>query len=605
MTLTVEFEPIGRRGEFTQDNSLLECAHRIGVDLIALCGGHGNCEHCKVQVINGETSKITVDEENLLSKKEIEHGYRLACQTYPIGNLKLIVPLESLSTPQRTQLEGREIHVKPEGILRSLNVQVEKPALTEPHADEQLFWRALDEKFNVTSGKFDLVVQRELPGKLKELGWALSVALRRDEVVGIGPPGTIWYGVAVDLGTTKLAAYLVDLATGETMASKGVMNPQISMGEDIVTRITAANQAESKRKELHDVLVNSLHRLMTDLCHEIGIENTQVVELVAVGNTVMHHFFLGLPVRQLGELPYIPAVLGAVDIKAREIGLNTAPGAYIHLLPNIGGYVGADHIAMLLASDFHKRSGVVLGLDIGTNTEICLNHHGELTSLSCASGPAFEGAHIKHGMRAATGAIEHVRFNDGELLLQTVGESEPIGICGSGLLDVISELRRLGIIDKGGRLGEHRNVIQDAGIKEFLLVAADQKNSRNSVSISQKDIRELQLAKAAIRVGIRTLVELNNLRESDIDQVIIAGAFGSYINISSAIRIGMLPDLPLERFDQIGNAAGSGARMALISSQKRLEAQEIANKVRYFDLATLPDFQTKFTQATVLDNKLD
>jgi uncharacterized 2Fe-2S/4Fe-4S cluster protein (DUF4445 family) len=212
--------------------------------------------------------------------------------------------------------------------------------------------------------------------------------------------------------------------------------------------------------------------------------------------------------------------------------------------------------------------------------------------LSCASGPAFEGAHIKHGLRAAKGAIEHVQFIDGELLLQTVGDSEPIGICGSGLLDIISELRRMGIIDKGGRFGKHPGVIQGDEIKEFILVAGNQKNGRNSVSLSQKDIRELQLAKAAIRVGIRTLVDLNRIKESEIDQVIIAGAFG------------MLPDLPLERFHQIGNAAGSGARMALISSQKRLEAREIADKVKYFDLATLPDFKTKFTQATTLDSEL-
>jgi uncharacterized 2Fe-2S/4Fe-4S cluster protein (DUF4445 family) len=502
-------------------------------------------------------------------------------------------------------VEGQELHIQPEGILLSLDIRVEKPSLSVPLSDEQALRHALGEKINGPIDKIDLFVQRELPVKLRRFGWELSVALRRDEVVGIAPRGTRWYGVAVDIGTTKIAAYLVDFTTGETTASKGIMNPQISLGEDVVTRITAANQTQDKRDELHDVLINSLNLLISNLCYETGIDHTQVAEIVVVGNTVMHHFFLSLPVRQLGESPYVPACITAVDVKARELGLKIASGAYVHLLPNIGGYVGADHTAMLLAADLHKRSGVVLGLDIGTNTEICLNHHGRLTSLSCASGPAFEGAHIKHGMRAAKGAIEHFQFNEGELLFQIVEESEPVGICGSGLLDIISELCRNGIIDQKGRLNEHPLVILDDGIKEFVLVSADQNNRRIPVAITQKDIRELQLAKAAIRVGIRTLVELSQIRESDIDQVVIAGAFGSYINISSAIQIGMLPLLPLERFDQIGNAAGSGARMALISSQKRLEAQEIAAQVKYFDLATLPDFQTKFAKATVLNNKID
>jgi uncharacterized 2Fe-2S/4Fe-4S cluster protein (DUF4445 family) len=306
---------------------------------------------------------------------------------------------------------------------------------------------------------------------------------------------------------------------------------------------------------------------------------------------------LGLPVKQLGLSPYVPAVDTALDVKAREIGLHIAPGAYVHLLPNIAGYVGADHVAMLLATRIADTDGVTLAIDIGTNTEICLNHKGKMTSVSCASGPAFEGAHIKFGMRAAPGAIEHVRLVKGRLDIQTIGGGAPVGICGSGLLDVVAQLRLNNIVERNGKMVSHPLVQMRDNQPEFVLA---ERQKSEPITISQKDVRQLQLAKAAIRLGIQALVEDEGLTENDLEQIIIAGAFGTFIDIKSAITIGMLPDLPLERFTQVGNAAGTGARLALISKTEREKARKIAKLDGYIELAKVPGFNRKFAEATFL-----
>ena len=298
--------------------------------------------------------------------------------------------------------------------------------------------------------------------------------------------------------------------------------------------------------------------------------------------------------RQLGMSPYVPAVRSAIDVKARDIGIRMAPGAYVHLLPNIAGFVGADHVAMLLAAGIDEAARTVLAIDIGTNTEICLNHAGRMRSVSCASGPAFEGAHVKFGMRAAPGAIEHVRLSGGKLDIQTIGGKPPVGICGSGLLDVVAQLRLNNVLDGTGRMGRHPLVRSSNGVLEFVLV---ERPGNEPITVSQKDTRELQLAKAAIRLGIRALVEAEGLTENDIEQVLLAGAFGTYIDVESAIEIGMLPPLPLDRFRQIGNAAGTGARLALISRTMRARAQQIALRDRYIELGRIPDFNRKFAES--------
>jgi uncharacterized 2Fe-2S/4Fe-4S cluster protein (DUF4445 family) len=320
-----------------------------------------------------------------------------------------------------------------------------------------------------------------------------------------------------------------------------------------------------------------------------------------VGNTVMHHLFLRLPVKQLAISPFVPAVSQALEVKAEELGLNIAPGAYVHLLPNIAGFVGADHVAMLLATDAWQTKETTMALDIGTNTEVSLIYKGKITATSCASGPAFEGGHIKYGMRAATGAIERLRIDGGKIQYQTIDGASPVGICGSGILDALAQLYVAKIIDEGGRIIDHRPRVRAyKGQHEFVLVSKEERKGKPAITITQNDVRELQLAKAAIRTGIQILLETSGCAEDDIKQVMIAGAFGNYIDVASAVVIGMLPPLPLKRFRQVGNAAGMGAKLALISLKSRTDAQAIASRVTYIELASSPSFQPTFMQASYL-----
>ena len=588
----IDFEPIGRRGQCSADQSLLESARELNVDIVSICGGVGTCAHCKVQIIAGNVTKLTLEEQAELSVRELEQGYRLACQTFPLSAVKVHVPPESLTAIQRTQVEGLEVDVTPEPPVRALEIQLTAPTLASPVPDDVNLLTAL----GIPAGSIDFHLQQNLSRQLRDLNWNLSVALRGDEIVAVAASGAKWVGLAVDIGTTKIAAYLVDLETGKTLASRGIMNPQISYGEDLVTRIVAASKSEEGAAKLQSLLTDALNQLTADLCAETGLSTNHVVEAVVVGNTAIHHLFLRLPVKQLGLAPYVPATRAAVDIKAREIGLKLAPGAYLHLLPNVAGYVGADHVAMLLATRTADATKNTLAIDIGTNTELCLNHNGHLTSASCASGPAFEGAHIKFGMRAAPGAIEHVLLENDRLEIQTIAGEAPLGICGSGLLDVVAQMRLNNILDKSGRMGAHPRVRKET-VTEFILV---ERPGQDPITVSQKDVRELQLAKAAIRAGIQALVMAVGLTETDIEQVIIAGAFGTFIDVGSAVTIGMLPPLPLDRFSQVGNAAGTGARLALISTSQRAKAAEIAQRDNYIELASVPNFQRKFAEATNL-----
>jgi uncharacterized 2Fe-2S/4Fe-4S cluster protein (DUF4445 family) len=376
------------------------------------------------------------------------------------------------------------------------------------------------------------------------------------------------------------------------------MNPQIAYGEDVIARLVYASKGPDELARMQSLLAEGLNQILADACTAAGVWPGDVVDAVVVGNTAIHHLFLGLPVLQLAVVPYVPAIRGAVDVKGRDLGLQLAPGAYVHLLPNIAGYVGADHVSMLLATGMAHRTETALAIDIGTNTEICLAHRGRMTSLSCASGPAFEGAHIKFGMRAAPGAIERVQIVDGRAEYKTIGDEPAVGICGSGLLDVVAHLRLAGLLDKKGRLaGPQIREADDPGDREFVIATGAEAGNGRAVTVTQRDIRELQLAKGAIRCGIDALLQDAGITASELKQVIIAGAFGTYIDVESAMIIGLLPQVPPERVSQVGNAAGTGARLALISRAYREEGGELARRVRYLELARTPRFMRNFAEA--------
>ncbi len=598
---TIDFEPLGRRGQCQVNESLLTCARQLDIGISNVCGGAGTCRSCKVRVLSGTISDPTSNELGTFSPQELHDGWRLACQTYPHSDCKLSIPPESMTTPQRTQVEGIEIAVQPEAPVQAYPLQLIAPSLSDMQADGDRLLETLNQEHGLYCNKVDSDVLHTLSPQLRSWNWECSASVRNDEVIAVSPRDSSQLGLAIDLGTTKIAGYLVDLSDGKTLAAKGMMNPQISHGEDIISRISRATESPDEDTRLQKLAVRALNKLLLDLCAEINVNTEEIVEAVVVGNTAMHHLFLGLPVKQLSVSPFVPAISQALDIKARELGVHIAPGAYVHLLPNIAGFVGGDHVAMLLATEVWESEGPVVALDIGTNTEVSLISGGEITAVSCASGPAFEGGHIKDGMRAASGAIERVQITGDSVQYQTIGEAPPVGLCGSGILDAIAQLYQAGIITKEGRMKDNHPCIRTIKKqREFVLVSKETQGKHPAIVITQRDVRELQLAKAAIRTGIQVLLKTNGCSEEEIKQVIIAGAFGSYIDVSSAIAIGMLPSLPLDRFKQVGNAAGMGAKLALISLTKRAEAQAIASRVGYIELANNPDFMQIFIEANYL-----
>lgn len=597
---TIDFQPLGRRVRVADGATLLEAAREAGVGLNAVCGGAGVCGTCRLRVVEGIVSSASKSERTFLSQDRIDQGYRLACQVDIHGDVLVEVPPESITAPQRAQIEGRERAVEIDPAVRSFDVRPTSPSLHDLRSDEKRLREALRKQYNVTKVHFDPVALAEIPSRLREHDWEIRLFVRDGQeipsVIGVAPVGAHPLGLAVDIGTTKVAAYLADLETGETLGASGEMNPQIAFGEDVMARIAYAMRGEGHARELQEAIVQGLQDRTDDLCRACGRSCDEILEAVLVGNTCMHHLVMGLPVHQLGVAPYVPALSASCDVKARDLGLNIAVGAYVHLLPNIAGFVGADHVSMLMASGLHEADRVTLGLDIGTNTEVSLAANGRLLSCSTASGPAFEGAHIRDGMRAAPGAIEWVKMIDGRVEYQTIDGAPPVGICGSGILDSVAELRRVGVLNANGamRPNSHPRVRENGGRLEFLLVPCGEQDAPNDIVINRKDVSEIQLAKGAIRAGIEVLLDEAGIEVKHVERVVVAGAFGTYLDVASARAIGMFPPLPLNRFDQVGNAAGIGAKLALLSQRCRHVAEKIARRVEYIELTTDGRFSSAY-----------
>lgn len=594
---TVDFQPLGRRTRVPEGTTLLEAARQAGVGLNAVCGGAGTCRTCRVRIVEGVVTPPTDAEQRVLAE-----GLRLACQVRVLGDVRVDVPPSSMTAPQRAQVEGRERVVELDPSVRVLEVQLPPPTLTDLRADSVRLSDALKERHGVSLERLDISVARELSAVLRHNDWCTRVAWYDGEAIALIGCDRAPLGLAVDIGTTKLAGYLVRMDNGETLATLGAMNPQIAYGEDVMARITYAMQGPAHARKLQDVIIEGLNDLAAQLCEQVGVPPTDIVEAVLVGNTCMHHLALGLSVAQLGLAPYVAAVSEAYDIKARDLGLRIAPGANVHFLPNIAGFVGADHVAMLLSTGAYRATETTVALDIGTNTEICLAVHGRLLSCSCASGPAFEGAHIRDGMRAAPGAVEWVRMSDDQIAYQTIDGAPPVGICGSGILDSVAELRRIGVLRPNGAMNgrEHPRLRRTDEGPEFVLVPAGERGAPRDVVVTRKDVNEIQLAKAAIRAGIEVLLREADVSADEVQRVIIAGAFGTYLDVDSALAVGMFPPLPRERFSQVGNAAGIGAKLALLSRRCREMAIAIARRMEYIELTTHPSFVALYTEALAL-----
>jgi uncharacterized 2Fe-2S/4Fe-4S cluster protein (DUF4445 family) len=600
----IDLEPIGRRVEIPAGQTVLDAARAAGVEMVAVCGGEGWCYTCVVRPLTGKFSPLSLAEQDGLSAEQLAAGYRLACQAEPLSDVKVEIPPDSLATQQRLQLEGQEPEHAPAPLVQAVDVTVAPADLEDLRADVTRLQDAVEADLG-TRPVFPHSILRDLAPQLRAQDWSVRLGVRRPdqetrsgEVVTVTRPGAPLLGLAVDIGTTKIAAYLVELATGRTLAKAGAVNPQVAYGEDVISRIAYANEHTDGRAVLQARVADTLNRLVAELCAEAGATPAQIADAVIVGNTAMHHLFAGLPVEQLGRAPYVPTLSDPLDVPARDLGLELARGAYVHLPANIAGFVGADHVAMALGAGAWETDRTVVAVDIGTNTEVTVTQGGRIWCCSCASGPAFEGAHIRDGMRAAPGAIERVQIVDGRPRLKTIGDLPPVGICGSGILDAVSELLRTGIVGRKGAIaGRAAGVEREGDLLHYVLAAPAITGHGRAVVVTRKDINEIQLAKAAIRVGVDVLLHEAGVGYAAIDAFIVAGAFGTYLDIASTVRTGMFPALPLERFKQVGNAAGAGARQMLVSVERRAFAAQRARQVDYVELTIHPEFTRKYMKA--------
>ncbi len=597
----ISFAPTNKSATVLAGTNIMDAARSAGVNLAASCGGKGLCGQCRVIITKGDVSSPLEIEDKFLSPDDKAKGYRLACRTFPESDIKVHVPEKSLVSDLKLQLEGEATGYEVDPVIKSCDVTVSPPGLADPASDLKRIIKSLKNSHNITAVSADIMAVRQLPLLLRKNNWETTVYLRDNEIIGFMPKGSPPAGLAVDLGTTKVAAYLMDLTTGMELVSQGAINPQSPYGDDVMSRLDNVlhdmDRKDTGPSKLHEAVRDLLNEIIETLTRKAGLTGNNVADICIVGNTAMTHLFLGLPVEQLAKSPYVAATDFPMDIRARDVGIKACPGAYIHLLPGIGGFVGGDHVSMIIGAGIDRKDRITLGVDIGTNTEIVLNNPGmdSLVSLSCPSGPAFEGAHVTDGMKAARGAIESVRITKEKVEFRTIGNAPPVGLCGSGIIDAVAELYRWGIISDRGRFDRANDrVCQGKSGSEFVIVGSDNGNGR--IVISQKDIAEIQLAKGAIKAGIEALMEVNHVTEDMVEEVIIAGAFGSYINLVNAVDIGLFPAFPNARYLQVGNSAGTGAKMALVSKRERERAGNIALKTLYLELTTHRNFNQRFAE---------
>lgn len=604
----ITFQPEGKRATAKINENLLKIAQKASIGIDSTCGGRGICGKCRVIIRLGNEflSNVSAIEEKHLSEEEIKKGYRLACLTTIIKKGKIIVevPLESRVGYQRLLIKGIERKVLLNPAISKIDLELKKPTLDDVKADVHRIFEKLKE-IGINVKRIDYRALRKSPYSLREKNWRVSVIVwKNEEIIDIEPLNELNNpcGFAIDIGTTKLAGYLLDLKTGKLLATSSAMNPQIPYGEDIISRITYAMDSEKKLQELSELVKNELNRLIKEACNEANIDPSKVYEVVAVGNTAMHHIFLKIPPKYVSLSPYPAVVQNSLEFKARDLGININEGGYVHTLPCIAGFVGADAVADILSTELHKSKQIAMTIDIGTNTEIMVGNEKRILACSAASGPAFEGAHIKYGMRASNGAIEKVWIDPYSLEVEykTINNEKPKGLCGSGIVDAIAEMLKAGILDRKGRINTNlkssRLKIKN-GIPEFLIAWKDETNINEDISITQADVREIQLAKAAIFTGISILLKRLKISAESLERIFLAGAFGTYVNPQSARILGLYPDISLDRIKFVGNTAGSGARMALLSLDVRKEAEEIVNKIEYIELANDPEFKDEFLKA--------
>ena len=612
-SLTVRFYPSGNTAKVPRGIKLLQAAEFAGVNLRFPCGGKGRCGKCKVVFQQGAPTP-TSTEQNILNETELYQGYRLGCTATIDEDATIVIP-DSLRTGKvLTTGTSRSVARKP-GISK-IFAEIPEPTVDDLRSD---LCRLLDAmNAGVSQSCIDPRAISNLGSMMRSSGFKVTGVFADGEPIAFEPGDTTdtLFGVAIDIGTTTIAAYLLDLNTAEQVSVASAMNPQAQVGDDVISRISYTMENSDGLEKLRSSVVEIINKLLVELAEDAEITTDSIYEMTVVGNTCMSHLFLGLDPQYLAMAPYVPVISRSLCIDARQAGLDINPFGRVYILPNIAGYVGADSVGVVLASAINEKDELTLAVDIGTNGEIVLGSKSRMVACSTAAGPAFEGAHISHGMRAAQGAIDAVWIDDGNIGYSTIGGAKSSGICGSGLLDAIVCMVNAGILESSGRIVDSEEVPEEFSLlsekvqagergNEFLLVTADESSTGEPIVVTQRDVREVQLAKGAIAAGIQTLMAQLGIGADDLDKVILAGAFGNYVRKESAISSGMIPNVPLSKIHSVGNAAGEGAKLALISTDIRHDADRIAESIEYIELTTDMAFQERFADALMFERMVN
>ena len=640
----VVFTPSGKRGNFAIGTPILTAARKLGVDLDSVCGGRGICSKCQITPSYGEFSKhgVTVQngalsewnsvEQRYQDKRGLIEGRRLGCQATVQGDIVIDVPPESQVHKQvvRKRAEARDIIMNPSTKL--YYVEVQEPDMHDPTGDLERLRIALNEQWLLENVHADLHILQKMQPILRKGEWKVTCAVHLGDnenaprIMHIWPgyyEGTV-YGLAVDLGSTTIAAHLCDLQTGEVVASSGVMNPQIRFGEDLMSRVSYSMMNAGGATEMTAAVREGMNALFTQVSTEAEIDKALIVDAVFVCNPVMHHLFLGIDPFELGQAPFALTTSDSLRLRADDLDLNIHPSARIYILPCIAGHVGADAAAVALSEAPDKSEDLVLVVDVGTNAEILLGNKEKVLACSSPTGPAFEGAQISSGQRAAPGAIERVEidpvtkiprfrvigsdiWSDQDGFDEAIAGSGVTGICGSGIIEMVAEMRLAGIVDGPGLIGSPEqtgaaNCFLDGRTYSFLVYDATE-NGGPKITVTNRDIREIQMAKAALYSGARLLMDKFNVDK--VDRVVLAGAFGAHISPKHAMVLGMIPDAPLDKVTSAGNAAGTGARIALLNREARIEIEATVRAIHKIETALEPRFQEHFVNASAIPNSAE